>query len=123
MRKKISFHNMEHSEPLRIHSDQKLNKILDVLKEDKIPTPVFLELWLKAFKTHPHHGAEIHLKTPRFDLHAHDECTEMYVAVDNAIDKIIALYKKMKNKTQDKKQKAECEKKEFTEDEDKYTLS
>jgi len=120
MKKKISFQNMEHSKSLELHADEKLEKVLDILKIDQMPTPVNIEIWLKAQKLHPNHVAEIHLKTPRFDLHAHDTGKDMYIAVDNAIDKIVALYKKMKEKGQDKRKKVENEKRKFASD--KYTL-
>jgi len=121
--KKIEFHNMEHSTPLEEHANQKLQKIEDLLAKEKIGTPQFLELWLKSNKQHPHHSAELHLKTPVFDLHAHDEGNDLYVVLDNVIDKIVALFKKHKEKKLDKQHKANSDKKAFIEDDDKYTLS
>ncbi|HBS47837.1 TPA: ribosome-associated translation inhibitor RaiA [Candidatus Dependentiae bacterium] len=120
MNKKITFQNMESTKALELHAEDKLEKILEILKIDKMPTPVNLEIWLKAQKLHPNHVAEIHLKTPRFDLYSHESGKDMYVAIDCAVDKIILLYKKAKEKESDKKHKVETEKKAFSDD--KYTL-
>ena len=122
MQKKITFENMEHSSPLEAHANEKLEKILEFLDE-KDRTPMFIELWLKSFKTHPHHGVELHLKTPRFDLHAHDEGTDIYVVLDMTIDKMVELLKQAKAKAKDKEKKAGTEKKEFYDEDDKFTLS
>lgn len=111
MKKKISFHNMPHSNPLEEHTNQKLDKIQSFV-DDSI-RPFLVEVWLKANKSHPHHSVEIHLKTPSFDLHSHEEGTDMYVAVDIAIDKIVALLIKEKKKLLDKSHKVLSEKRKF----------
>lgn len=120
MNKKISFKNMPHSDPLEQHASEKLEKIKDFLKDAEHLTPFNVELHLKANKQHPHHRAELLLKTPRFNLTSHDEGTDMYVAIDNAIDKMVKLLKKEKDKVQDRKQKTETEKNKFSSD--KYKL-
>jgi len=91
------------------------------LKRQKDATPLFLEVWLEAHKTHAYNRAELHLKTPNFDLDTHDESTDVYVALDNAIDKMVALVKKEQERVRDKDRKAGTEKDEFSSD--KYTLS
>lgn len=123
MQIKISFHNMDHSDPLEQHALQKLEKLHELLKASDQNPPFFVELWLKSNKQHPHHATELHLKTSSLDLHAHDEGTDLYVAVDNTIDKMVKLVKKAKQKNKDKLRKADNEKKNFTDSEDKYTLS
>ncbi len=110
---------MPHSDPLEQHASQKLDKIKDFLK-DETATPFFVELFLKANKQHPHHRAELHLKTPKYDLNAHDEGADMYISIDNAIDKVVKLLKKEKVKQKDKDQKVETEKSKFISD--KYKL-
>ena len=111
---KISFHNMPHSEPLEAHTKEKIDKIFEVLKRATETTPFNVEVWLKAHKTHPHHVAEMHLKTKNFDLMAHDEGPDMYVAVDNTVDKMVRLIKKEKERMSDRHHKIENEKKSFT---------
>ena len=73
--------------------------------------------------THKNSTVEIHLKTPQVDLNAHDEGNDLYVVLDNVIDKVISLLKKHKEKNIDKQRKAKNEKRAFIEDDDKYTLS
>lgn len=104
---------MPHSDPLEQHTTKKLAKVLAFV-DDSI-RPLHVEAWLKANKTHPHHAVEIHLKTPSFDLHAHKEGTDMYVAVDEAIDKIVTLLVKEKKKIIDKHHKIATEKTKFAE--------
>jgi ribosomal subunit interface protein len=111
MNKKTSFHNMPHSDPLEAHTIQKLDKVQAFV--DDAVRPFLVEVWLKANKSHPHHAVEVHLKTPSFDLHSHTEGTDMYVAVDNAIDKIVSLLIKEKKKTRDKNHKVLAEKRKF----------
>lgn len=123
MQIKISFHNMDHSDPIEKHARQKLEKLHELLKQDDQKPPFFVEFWLKAQKLHPHHATELHLKTSALDLHAHDEGPDMYVAIDNTIDKMVKLVDKQKKKTRDKMRKPSTEKTSFTDSEDKYTLS
>ncbi|MFH0897994.1 MAG: ribosome-associated translation inhibitor RaiA [bacterium] len=120
MNKKISFKNMPSSAPLEAHASQKLEKIKDFLKDSEDLAPFNIELHLKANKQHPHHRADLSLKTPCFNLNSHDEGTDMYVAIDNAIDRMVALLKKEKQKLKDKSQKQETEKSKFSSD--KYKL-
>jgi putative sigma-54 modulation protein len=120
MDKKITFHNMDHSDPMEQHALEKLSKIEELLEGAEWETPKFLELWLEAHKTHPHNKVELHLKTPQFDLHAHSEETDIYFAIDETVDKIIKLLKKEKQKLKDKNQKVSTDKKNFSND--KYNL-
>lgn len=120
MNRKISFHGMEHSNPMENHINEKLNKIEEILKAPEWETPKFLEFFLNSQSLHPHHSAEMHLKTPQFNLVTHDEGTDMYVVIDNVIDKMVTLLKKDKSKLIDKKQKVENAKNEFADD--KYDL-
>lgn len=114
---------MPHSDVLETHANEKLEKILDMLEQSGESTPCFTELWLKAQKLHLNHRADLHLRTPRFDLHCHDEGNDMYVVIDNAIDKMVDIYKKAKTTAKDKEKKPKTEKTTFTDTEDKYTLS
>ena len=123
MQIKISFHNMNHSDPIEQHTKDKLEKLHELLKSADEKPPFFVEFWLKSNKLHPHHAAELHLKTSQFDLHAHDEGTDMYVVIDNTVDKMIKIVKKEKQKNLAKRKKGGSEKNHFTESEDKYTLS
>jgi ribosomal subunit interface protein len=111
---KISFHNMPHSEPLELHAREKLGKIEELLKAQAEATPFNIELWLKANKLHPHHAAELHIKTPIYNLHAHDQGADMYIVIDTTIDTMIGLIKKEKERMLDKFHKPETDKKKFS---------
>lgn len=113
---------MDHSQPLEAHTRQKLEKLHDLLKQGDQKPPFYVEIWLKSNKLHPHHVVEFHLKTSNFDLNSHDEGTDMYVCVDNAIDKMVALVRKEKEKRQSKNKECDKDKCRFTDSEDKYTL-
>ncbi len=102
---------MPHSGPLEEHTNSKLDKISSFI--DDSLRPLHIEVWLKANKQHPHHAAEIHLKTPHFDLHAHNEGVDMYTTVDNTIDKIVTLLIKEKEKRLEKSRKNDSEKRKF----------
>jgi ribosomal subunit interface protein len=123
MQIKISFHNMEHSAPLEEHTLSKLEKLHELLKAEDYKSPFYVEAWLKSNKKHPHsHMAELHLKTSGLNLHAHDSGADLYVAMDNAIDAMVKLVKKEKEKNRDKSHKAKSEKTDFIEKDEKYTL-
>lgn len=109
---KISFHNMSHSQPMEDHAQEKLQKIVEICGTDQ--SPLNIELWLKANKLHPHHSAELHVKTAKFNLNAHDEGTDMYIVIDNTIDKMVGLLKKDKERSREKYHKPETEKKNFS---------
>ncbi len=121
MKIKITFHGMNHSALLENHCKQKLVKISDILHFDETVTPFHVEIWLNAHKKHLHHSAEIHLKTPQFELIAKNDGQDMYLVIDSVIDKMVTLIKKEKTKKKDKKLKSKTEKKDFIDD--KYTLS
>lgn len=110
---KIAFQNMDHSEPLDAHTRAKLQKISEMLSKEQNIMPLFAEFWLKANKQHPHHSAEFHLRTPRFDLHSHDEGPDLYIVVDNTIDKMVAQLKKEKERFRDNHRKPDSDKSKF----------
>lgn len=105
---------MPHSAPLEQHALTKLTKIEEILKAQAEATPFTVEMWLKANKQHPHHAAELHVRTPIFNLHAHDEGPDMYIVADNTIDKMVTLLKKEKERMLEKFQKPETDKKNFS---------
>lgn len=115
MKRTISFIGMPHSDPLEEHSNQKLDKLTALIKhDDEHEGAYFLELHLKAQEMHAHHRVDLHVKTPHVNLHTHDEGPEMYLAVDNAIDRMITLYKKEKGKIQDRHRNIETDKRKFS---------
>lgn len=114
MNTKISFHNMTHSLPLEEHTRSKLAKILDIVKHEADQSPFQIEVWLKANAQHPHHRAEVHVKTAHFNFHTHDETgADMYVSIDNAIDKMVEMLKKEKERRRDARRTPNTEKANF----------
>lgn len=105
---------MTHSLPLEEHTRSKLAKILEILKREADQAPFEVEVWLKANAQHPHHRAEIHVKTAHFNMHTHDESgADMYVSVDNAIDKMVDMLKKEKERRRDERRRPNSEKADF----------
>ena len=113
---KISFQNMEHSNPLEEHAREKLGKLTHVLENAENMHPFNIEFHLRANKLHPHHEAHLHVKTSQFDLNAQEEGTDMYIVVDNTVDTMVALLKKEKEKKNDRSRKFENEKNKFGSD-------
>ena len=120
MKRQITFHNMESSQIIEKEANKKIDKIEELLKGSEWETPKYFELWLKSNPQHVHHIVEINLKTPQFDLNAQSKNADMYLALDEAFDKITKELKKQKSKLKDKKQKVETPKNEFSDD--KYNL-
>ena len=110
---KISFQNMEHSAPIEAHAIQKLAKLEEILRYESGLTPFFVEFFLTAKKEHPHHKADLHLRTAHLNLNSHDEGTDMYIAIDNAIDKMVELVIKEKEIRKDKQKNTPNPKKDF----------
>ncbi|NDD54427.1 ribosome-associated translation inhibitor RaiA [bacterium] len=113
MNLKITFQNMPHSEPLASHAQQKFAKLAELLSNVENRNPMHAELWLKAHKQHNHHGVELHIKTPHFDLNAHEEGPDMYIAVDNTMDKMLRQIKKEKERLLERHHKPDTDKRRF----------
>lgn len=111
MEKKITFRNMDSSQPMREHAEEYLEKVASLLPENE--QPCVAELCLTSNPQHPHHKAELDLRTKNFNLHTHEEDTKMYLAIDKTIDKMVALLKREKNKLDDKHHKQVTEKSRF----------
>lgn len=111
---KITFHNMDHSDLLEQHIHQKLERVIDLLKDEALSTPFLLEFWLKASHQHPSHSVEFHLRTKNFNINAHENGPDMYVAIDDTIDTMFKLIRKEKEKILDRQHKHDTEKNLFT---------
>ena len=113
MNLKITFHNMPHSDPLEAHAHEKFSKLAELLAHIHEDSPVSAELWLKANKQHDHHAVELHIRSAEFDLNAHDQGADMYVALDNTMDKMLKQVKKEKERLRDRMHKPDTEKRKF----------
>lgn len=111
MKLTITFQNMPQSNELEAHAHEKFSKIVEFLDAERISSA---QLWLKAAKNRTHHTVELHVKTPHMNLSAHDDGIDIYVAIDNTMDKLLRQIKKQKERTQDKSYKQETEKRKFS---------
>ena len=111
MQVKITFHNMDHSDSLEAHVNQKLEKLQELLKEEELPQNV--EVRLRSGSLHAHHEVEIYLKTKHFNLNVSDEGPEMYQVFDQANESMTKVVKKEKSKLLDKSHKSRDDKRKF----------
>ena len=112
MKTKINFHNMDHSENLESHTLKKLQKLEEFCTDAALP--LYAEVWLKAENTRPHHKADVNVKVNKLDLHTSSESRDLYVAIDEAIDKMVTVLKKTKAIEQDKHRSTESDKRNFS---------
>jgi ribosomal subunit interface protein len=106
----ITFQNMPHSDDLAAHAHEKFTKILEFLGSHTIMSA---DLWLKGDKHNEQNMVEMHIKTTTLSLNAHDEGMDMFIAIDNTMDKMLRQIKKNKERTQDKAYKFDSEKRKF----------
>lgn len=92
MNKRIVFSNMEHSDVMRAYADEKLEKIVNFLKNDQ--GPVDITLSFEPGRVHDDHRVELHVKSARYDLYSayEQEGMPIYDVLDNAIN---AMYEKL----------------------------
>jgi len=116
---KIAFQNMPHSDPMEEHVRQKLEKITEILHDEAELTPFNIDVELRANPSHPHHRVNVHLKTAHLSFNTHEEGTDMYFAIDSAIDKMVEIAKKEREKRKDKRRGSSGPKADF--ESDKYS--
>jgi ribosomal subunit interface protein len=100
MEKSITFANMEPTTLLEAHVNEQLIKIERFLERER--PPVFLEVILKAHRTHAHHEVSVRLQAPEYHLRAHAEGADMYKVISEAIDKLYAELRREKEKWVDR---------------------
>ena len=114
MNLKISFHHMPRSAALEEHAREKLARIQALFKHADPTQPLFIELFLHAETSHhAHHSVEMRLKSGPYSLSTHDQGDDMYVALEQAIDKMVNVLKKEKAKSGDKKHRIQTAKTAF----------
>jgi ribosomal subunit interface protein len=112
MNKKINFHNMDYSEALEAHALKKLKKLEEFCSDAALP--LHAELWLKAESSHPHHKTDLQVRVNKTELHTSSESRDLYVAIDEAIDKMVVSLKKAKDIQITKDRYVDTEKRKFT---------
>ncbi len=109
----INFHNMPHSDALEAHAKDKLTKVESLFSSSD---NLSVELFLNAESAHaPHHHVEIKVNNGKIHVAASAPSTDMYLAIDAAIEKACAQIRKEKKKAIDKKQRVVTEKASFAE--------
>jgi len=84
MNKRITFRHMEHSNPMEDYANQQLEKIENILSNER--TPIYIDLVLEPSKVHAHHHIELRVKTPRFEKISDFEGPDFYNVLDRVID-------------------------------------
>ena len=86
MNKRIVFRNMEHSDVMEAYANEKLEKVIAFLENDR--GPVHIDLYLEPSRVHEHHRVELHVKSAEYDLNSSYEREGMpfYEVLDHVID-------------------------------------
>jgi putative sigma-54 modulation protein len=91
MQKSVTFINLDSSETLRTYAFEKLDRFDRFLHN---PAKANVVLTVEKFR----HIAEINISADGFTINAHEETSDMYSAIDMALDKIDKQIKKNKQK-------------------------
>ena len=83
MQKSVSFINLDPSDTLKAYASEKLDRF-DKFLENSARANVVLTV--EKFR----HIAEISISADRFMINAHEETSDMYSAIDMALDKLIS---------------------------------
>ncbi len=91
MQKSITFINLDPSETLKVYASEKLDRFDKYLDN---PAKANVVLTVEKFR----HIAEISISADGFMINAHEETSDMYSAIDMALDKLDKQIKKNKQK-------------------------
>ncbi len=87
MHKKITFRSMDHSDALEKHVLEKSEKLDNFFKRE--PLPIDIEIVLQAHRAKHYFNADIIVKSKNYHLVAHVESSDMYVAIDEVVHKMV----------------------------------
>ena len=91
MQKSVTFINLEPSETLKVYAFEKLDRFDKYLDN---PAKANVVLTVEKFR----HIAEINISADAFMINAHEETSDMYSAIDMALDKLDKQIKKNKKR-------------------------
>ncbi len=91
MQKSVTFINLDPSETLKAYASEKLDRFDKYLEN---PAKANVVLTVEKFR----HIAEISISADGFMINAHEETSDMYSAIDMALDKLQKQIKKNKEK-------------------------
>jgi ribosomal subunit interface protein len=83
MNKNITFRDIEHTDGLENHVQQKLERIEKFLKNEQ--DPVVIDFVLEPHRTHSHHIVELLIKSPHYHVTVKEEGPDMYQVIDHVI--------------------------------------
>ena len=109
--RRVSFHNMPHSEALEGHANSKIDKLKKLLEGTGLPQEI--EVHIKYNPHRAHHEVEVNLISKQIRTEAHSVNSEIYLAVDEAMDKIIEAVRRSKDRSTTQAHRKETEKKAF----------
>lgn len=108
---KISFQGMEHSAGIENHAKERVAKVDELLV--RFGSPHTCEFHLHSHPNHAHQECVFRLKAGSLDLTTRVEDADCYVAIDLAVEKMLVLLKKEKEKIRDSHHKVMNEKRSF----------
>ena len=109
--RKIAFHSMEKSEALKDHANERIDKIEKLLKGTGLPQSI--EVRFKYNPHRAHHEIEIHLTSREVTTDIHTTNSKIYLALDEAMDRITESVRKIRHKHLDELHKVETPKTNF----------
>lgn len=99
MQKQITFRGMDSTAALENYVDTQLANILAFLENER--EPIYLHVILTDGRPHAHHGAELLIKSPHYDLIAKDEKPDLYEAIMAVADNMYLQLREKKKKNMD----------------------
>ncbi len=106
---------MPHSEALEDHANSKIDKLEKLLAGTGLPQEI--EVHIKYNPHRAHHEIEINLNSKEIRTEAHSVNSEIYIAVDEAMEKIIEAVRRSKDRHTTEMHRKETEKKLFYDEE------
>jgi ribosomal subunit interface protein len=100
---KVTFQGIEHSESVENYANKKNEKIEELLKQQN--TPHIYEYHIHKFTHKSYYEVSLHVRVQAFSLDTKLEGDDVYVALDEVVDKMIVLVKKEKEKQRDSHRK------------------
>lgn len=100
----ITFSGMDHSAGLEGHALAQLAKVERLLEHTE-KTPITIHMIITSGFTHAHHKVELLVKSPDYNLVAHEENTDAYEAINHVVTKAYSELTKTKERLVDLRKK------------------
>ena len=99
----VTFRHMDASDALRAYSAEKVERVVSKYLKNALEAHVILD---QKNRNRQNHLAEINIHASNFDISAHAENSDLYAAIDFAMDKVEAQVRKHKDRINDRKGRA-----------------